>query len=168
MSRPDRATEHADRAPVLFAEAGAPWWPLLLGPVVAVGGVLIDRLAPGGATPWAWVVVGLVLLLPIAVIVRARRRLLRVRLTRDELLQGDEAVPTARISGIRPADGSGRYGIRPLGGHPTVPRHVGVVVVTLDDGTRRAAWARDAEGLHAALGRVLAERSSSPSRAEGA
>jgi hypothetical protein len=157
MSRPD--------GPVLFAEAGAPWWPLLLGPVVAVGGVLLDRLAPGGATPWAWVVVGLVLLLPIAVIVRARRRLLRVRLTHDELLQGDEAVPTARITGIRPADGSGRYGIRPLGGHPTVPRHVGVVVVTLDDGTRRAAWARDAEGLHAALGRVLAERSPLP--AEG-
>ncbi|HEY2194485.1 MAG TPA: hypothetical protein VGH76_19615 [Actinomycetospora sp.] len=155
-----------DDAGVLFAEAGAPWWPLLIGPAVGVGGVLLDRLAPGGATPWAWVVIGLVLLLPIALIVRARRRLLRVRVTPEVLVQGDEAVPIARIAGIRPADGSGRYGIRPFGDHPTVPRHVGVIVVTLEDGTRRAAWARDADGLHAALGRVLAQRS--PTRAEGA
>jgi hypothetical protein len=146
---------------VLFAETGAPWWPVLIGPVVAVGGLLLDRLAPGGATPWAWVVIGVVLFLPIALVVRARRRLLAVRVTRGSLVQGDESVPTARISGVRPADGSGRYGIRPFGDHPTVPRHLGVVVVTLDDGTRRAALARDADGLHAALGRVLAERAPS-------
>jgi hypothetical protein len=150
---------------VLFAEPGAPWWPVLIGPVVAVGGVLLDRLAPGGATPWAWVVVGLVLLLPIALIVRTRRRLLAVRLTRDTLRQGDETVPTAGIVGARPPDGSGRFGTRPFGGHPAVPRHLGVVVVTFDDGTRRSAWARDADGLHAALSRVLAERAPSP--AEG-
>lgn len=150
---------------VLFAEAGAPWWPMLIGPVVAAGGLLLDRLAPGGATPWAWVVIGLVLLLPIALIVRARRRLLAVRLTRGSLLQGDETVPTADIVGVRPADGSGRFGVHPFGGHPTVPRHLGVVVVTLHDGARRAAWARDAEGLHAALSRVMVERA--PSTAEG-
>lgn len=147
---------------LLFAEAGAPWWPLLVGPVVAVGGLLLDRLAPGGATAWAWVVIGLVLLLPIALIVATRRRLLAVRLTRGTLVQGDEAVPTADIAGVRPADGSGRFGVHPFGGHPTVPRHLGVVVVTLDDGSRRAAWARDADGLHAALNRVLAERAPSP------
>ncbi|HEY2221783.1 hypothetical protein [Actinomycetospora sp.] len=150
---------------VRFAEPGAPWWPLLIGPVVAVGGLFLDRLAPGGASPWAWVVIGLVLFLPIALIVRTRRRLLAVRLTPDTLVQGDESVPTAGIVGVRPADGSGRLGPRPFGGHPTVPRHLGVVVVTLEDGTRRAAWARDADGLHAALSRVLADRAPSP--AEG-
>lgn len=150
---------------VLFTEAGAPWWPLLIGPVVAAGGLLLDRLAPGGATPWAWVVIGLVLLLPIALIVRTRRRLLAVRLTRDALVQGDETIPTAGILGARPPDGSGHFGPRPFGGHPAVPRHLGVVVVTLDDGTRRAAWARDPDGLHAALSRVLAGRAPSP--AEG-
>ncbi|MCD2192668.1 hypothetical protein LQ327_04595 [Actinomycetospora endophytica] len=147
---------------VLFAEAGAPWWPLLIGPVVGGGGLLLDRLAPGGATPWAWIAIGVLLLLPIALIVRTRRRLLGVRLTPATLTQGDEAVGTASIVGARPADGSGRYGIRPLGGHPSVPRHLGVVVVTLDDGSRRAAWARDADGLHAALSRVLAERTAAP------
>jgi hypothetical protein len=143
---------------------------VLIGPVVAVGGLLLDRLAPGGATPWAWVVIGVVLFMPIALVVRARRRLLAVRVTRRSLVQGEESVPVARIAGVRPADGSGRYGIRPFGDHPTVPRHLGVVVVTLDDGTRRAAWARDAEGLHAALNGLLAERapSSSPSSSEGA
>jgi hypothetical protein len=160
-------SEGPDAEPVLFAEAGAPWWPLLIGPVVAVGGLLLDRLAPGGATPWAWLVIGVVLFLPIALVVRARRRLLAVHVTREVLRQGDESVPTARIAGVRPADGSGRYGIRPFGDHPAVPRHLGVVVVTLDDGTRRAAWARDAEGLHAALGRLLAERAPS-SPVEGA
>lgn len=155
-----------DEGAPLFVEAGAPWWPVLIGPVVAVGGLLLDRLAPGGATPVAWIVVGLALFLPIALVVRARRRLLAVRLTPHVLVQGEEAVPTARIAGVRPADASGRYGIRPFGDHPTVPRHLGVVVVTLDDGTRRAAWARDAEGLHVALGRVLAQRS--PTSAEGA
>jgi hypothetical protein len=157
-----------DGAPVLFAEPGAPWWPLLIGPVIALGGLVLDRMAPGGANPLAWPVVGLVLFLPIALIVRARRRFLRVRLTRDVLVQGDESVPTARLAGVRATDGSGRFGLRPFGEHPTVPRHVGVVVVTLDDGTRRAAWARDAEGLHAALATVLRERASSSSPAEGA
>jgi hypothetical protein len=150
---------------VLFAEAGAPWWPVLIGPAVALVGLLVDRSAPGGATPWAWVVIGLVLLLPIALIVRTRRRLLAVRVTRDALVQGDETVPTADLAGARPADGSGRFGIRPFGDHPSVPRHLGVVVVTLDDGSRRAAWARDADGLHAALSRVLAERA--PSSLDG-
>ena len=154
-----------DEGPVLFAEAGAPWWPVLIGPGIGVVGLLVDRLAPGGANPLAWVVIALVLFLPIALVVRARRRLLAVRVTRDVLVQGDESVPTSRIAGVRPVDGSGRYGLRPFGDHPTVPRHVDVVVVTLDDGTRRAAWARDPEGLHAALGRVLAERAPSP--AEG-
>jgi hypothetical protein len=150
---------------VLFSEAGAPWWPVLIGPVVGLGGLLLDRLAPGGTTPVAWLVIGLVLFLPIALVVRARRRLLAVRVTREALVQGDESVPTSRIVGARPTDGSGRYGIRPFGDHPVAPRHLGVVVVTLDDGTRRAAWAHDADGLHDALSRVLAERAPSP--AEG-
>jgi hypothetical protein len=167
MSRPD-AGPGPDAGPVLFAEPGAPWWPVLIGPVLAVAGLLLDRMAPGGANPLAWLVVGLVLFLPIALIVRARRRLLRVRLTPGLLVQGDESVPTARLIGVRAADGSGRYGLRPFGEHPTVPRHLGVVVVTLDDGTRRAAWARDAEGLHAALATVLRDRAPSPSPAEGA
>ena len=145
----------------LFAEPGAPWWPVLLGPGVAVGGLLLDRMAPGGATPWMWVLVGVVLLLPITLIVVVRRRLLRVRLTRTELVQGDETVPVARLAGVRPPDGSGRFGMQPFGGHPSVLRHLGVVVVTLDDGTRRAAWARDADGLHAALSALLVARETS-------
>ena len=39
-----------------------------------------------------------------------------------------------------------------------MPRHLDVVVVTLDDGARRAAWARDGEGLHAALATLLTDR----------
>jgi hypothetical protein len=150
---------------VIFAEAGAPWWPVLIGPVVGLGGLLLDRLAPGGATPVMWIAIGLVLLLPIALIVRTRRRMLAVRVTRTTLVQGEEAVPISRIVGARPTDGSGRYGIRPFGDHSVVPAHLGVVVVTLDDGTRRASWARDADGLYDALSRVLAERAPTP--AEG-
>jgi hypothetical protein len=147
-----------DAGSVRFAETGAPWWPVLIGPVLAVGGLVLDRLAPGGATPWAWVVIGAVLLAPIALIVRVRRRLLKVRVTDTELVQGEETVPLARLVGVRPPDGSGRFGIKPFGDHPSVLRHLGAVVVTMDDGTRRAAWARDAEGLHAALSAVLAAR----------
>ena len=158
MSRPDPGPGPDGEAPVLFAEPGAPWWPIVIGPVLALAGLLLDRMAPGGANPLAWLVIGLVLFLPIALIVRARRRFLRVRLTPELLVQGDETVPTGRIVGVRPADGSGRYGLRPFGEHPTVPRHLGVVVVTLDDGARRAAWARDAEGLHTALATLLTDR----------
>ena len=107
------------------------------------------------------VLVGVVLLLPITLIVVVRRRLLRVRLTRTELVQGDETVPIARLAGVRPPDGSGRFGMQPFGGHPSVLRHLGVVVVTLDDGTRRAAWARDADGLYAALSALLRARETS-------
>ena len=147
-----------DAGSVRFAEAGAPWWPVLIGPAIAVGGPFLDRLAPGGATPWAWVAIGVVLLAPIALIVRTRRRLLKVRVTDTELVQGEETVPLARLVGVRAPDGSGRFGIKPFGDHPSVLRHLEPVVVTLDDGTRRAAWARDADGLHAALTAVLAER----------
>ncbi|MDL5155323.1 hypothetical protein [Actinomycetospora termitidis] len=143
---------------VHFAEPGAPWWPVLLGPVLALGGMLVDRLAPGGANPLAWVVIGLVLFAPITLIVVARRRMLKVRVTDAELVQGDETVPLARIAGAREPDGSGRYGIKPFGDHPSVLRHLGVVVVTLDDGSRRAAWARDADGLYATLAARLAAR----------
>ncbi len=165
MSGPD-GSDGPDAGPVLFAEPGAPWWPMLIGPVLALAGLSLDRMAPGGANPLAWLVVGLVLFLPIALIVRTRRRLLQVRLSPDVLVQGEESVPTRRIIGARPADDVRGIGIRPFGDHPTVPRHLGVVVVTLDDGALRAAWARDAEGLHTALATVLTERSPSPT--EGA
>ncbi|MEJ2868484.1 hypothetical protein WCD74_11965 [Actinomycetospora sp. OC33-EN08] len=143
---------------VRFSEPGAPWWPVLLGPLLALGGMLLDRLAPGGADPIAWVVIGVVLFAPITLIVVVRRRLLKVRLTDTELVQGDETVPLEQIVGAREPDGSGRFGLKPFGDHPAVLRHLGVVVVTLADGTRRAAWARDAEGLYAALSAVLAAR----------
>ena len=45
-----------------------------------------------------------------------------------------------------------------LGDGPVVPRRLHPVVLRLTDGVRVVAWARDAEGLRAALSELLAAR----------
>jgi hypothetical protein len=140
--------------PVLFDEPGSSYWPLLWGPVFAAVGAGLEATT-GQVHAVAWPLVGLGLAGIAAVWVSSRRRLLSVRLTPKTLVQGQETLAVDRITAV---DEVGTpAGARVLGGGWTVPRKFDGVPVRLDDGTVVLAWARDAEGLRAALRGVVAE-----------
>ena len=147
----DDTADDTDDGLLLYAEDGSPWWPVLVGPALALAGGLAENTAPGGAVWGLWIVVGLVVGGVTALVVRARRRFLRVTLTARVLRLGSTALPVADIAAVRPDDGSGAFGIRVLGDGPVVPRKYDPVVLVLVDGTLRAAWAQDGEGLRRAL-----------------
>ena len=153
---------------VLFAERGASWWPVAVGPLLALAGALAESAAPGGAAWGLWVVVAVVVGGVTAIVVVGRRRFLRVVLTPQVLVQGSTALPVADIARVVPDDGSGAYGIRVLGDGPVVPRRYDGIVLTLDDGVQRVAWARDGEGLRRALRAVVGAREPEPTGAEEA
>ena len=153
-------TGPAEPEPVLYAESGSRPWVLLFGPLLALAGIGLETLAPGGASVPLWLGVGLLVFLYTLVLVRSRRRFLRVELTASTLVQGSTRLPTSQVSGLRPAD-EDHYGIRVLGDGPVVPRRHGPVVLRLSDGTRAVAWARDADGLRRALEDLLRTRATS-------
>ena len=137
--------------PVLFAERGASWWPLLWGPAFAVIGVVLEVTT--GAVHWIqWFVVAVVLFGAAAVWVSARRKVYLVRLTPGLLTQGRETLDVERIAAV----GVGApAGVRVLGGGWSNPRKTTAVPVRLTDDTVALAWARDAEELTDALRRLV-------------
>lgn len=137
--------------PVLFAERGSSWWPLLWGPVFAVIGVVLEVTT--GAVHWIqWFVVAAVLFGAAAVWVSARRKVYLVRLTPGVLTQGRETLDVAKIAEVSVGAPAG---VRILGGGWSTPRRTTAVPVRLTDDTVALAWARDAEELTDALRRLV-------------
>ncbi|MDD7931440.1 hypothetical protein [Actinomycetospora straminea] len=143
--------------PVLYAETGTRPWILLFGPVLAVAGIGLESLAPGGVSVSLWLGVGLLVFLYTLVLVRSRRRFLRVELTPSVLVQGTTRLPMSQVTSLRPADEE-HHGVRVLGDGPVVPRRLQPVVLRLSDGTRAVAWARDGAALRRALEDLLRTR----------
>ncbi|MBC6446496.1 hypothetical protein [Actinokineospora xionganensis] len=133
--------------PVLYAEPGSTWWPVLWGPVFAVTGAIVEVVT--GPVHWlAWLVLAALLAALTAGWVKARRRVCSLSLTERTLRQGQEELPVDRIVAV--IDGEDALG-RPLGGGLTVPRKTYEIPLELDDGTTVLAWARDGAALRAAL-----------------
>ncbi|WP_433783899.1 hypothetical protein ACQPX6_27460 [Actinomycetospora sp. CA-101289] len=153
-------TQAPEDEPVLYAESGSRPWVLLFGPLLALAGIALESLAPGGPSVPLWLGVGLLVFLYTLVLVRSRRRFLRVELTASTLVQGSTRLPMSHVSSLRPAD-EDHYGVRVLGDGPVVPRRHGPVVLRLTDGTRAVAWARDAGALRGALEDLLRSRATS-------
>ena len=138
--------------PVLFAERGSSWWPLLWGPLFAGIGVAVE--APTGSVHWlAWFVVGVGLFGCAAVWVSARRKVYLVVLTPESLTQGREQLAVERVAAV--TDVGAPVGARILGGGWTAPRRTTEVPVRLADDSVALAWARDADGLRDALRRLV-------------
>jgi hypothetical protein len=141
-------------APVLFAEPGSSWWPVLWGLAFALVGAAVEAVS-GSVHGMAWLLLGAALAGGAAARVNARRRMLGVRLTTHMLTQGQENLAVERIAEV--ADVGTPVGATVLGGGWTVPRTLSAVPVRLDDGTVVLAWARDGEGLRDALRRLVDE-----------
>ena len=137
-----------DTAPVLYAEPGSTWWPLLWGPVFALIGAGVEALS-GPVHGLDWLIVG-VLLFGIALLwVQARRRVCSVVLTSNALHQGREPLPTKEIAQVD--DVGPPVGARVLGGGWTVPKKFTEVPLRLADDTVVLAWAKDPDALRAAI-----------------
>lgn len=147
MSGP-AVTEPDEALPVLYAEPGSTWWPVLWGPLFAVAGAGLEALS-GPVHTVAWVLVALALAGLALLWVQARRRVCSVRLTHAALRQGPESLDVARIAEVEEVGSP--IGARVLGGGWTVPRKFGELPLRLDDDTVVLAWARDPDALRVAL-----------------
>ncbi|RZS44554.1 hypothetical protein EV193_101430 [Herbihabitans rhizosphaerae] len=148
-------TEPDDSGPVLYAEDGSSWWPVLWGPVFAAACMAIE--AATGATYWLpWTLVGLALAGMAAVWVRARRMVCRVRLTPTTFTQGRENLAVAQIRAV--TDVGTPVGARVLGGGWAVPKKFDDVPLKLDDDSVVVAWARDGKALRDAIGTLVEPR----------
>lgn len=133
----------------LYLERGASYWPLLWGPVFAVLGFLFEVLVGDRPHGLMWVFVGFGLLVLTSVWVYARRRFLTVRVTGEQLWQGQERQPIAQLAELD--DVGTPTGTRVLGGGWSVPRKYQELPLRLVDDSVVLAWARDAEALRTAL-----------------
>jgi hypothetical protein len=141
-----------DGAPVLYAEPGSRWWPLLWGPVFALVGAGAEALS-GPVHVAAWVVVGVVLFGMALLWVQARRRVCAVVVTRTTLYQGREPLAVVEIAAVD--DVGLPVGARVLGGGWTVPKKFTEVPLRLADDSVVVAWAKDPDALRAALRPLL-------------
>jgi len=131
----------------VFTEPGSTWWPVAWGPGFALVGALVETLS-GPVHVVAWIAVGVALGAIFALWVTARRRTRAVHVTADELVQGGERTPVASLASVEPEDTAGG---QVLGGGFAVPRGFTGVPLRLVDGRVVVAWARDGDGLRAAL-----------------
>lgn len=145
-------TQPESDEPVLFAEAGSTWWPVLWGPLFAVVGAGVEALT--GPVHWLpWIVVAFGLGGGAIVWVSARRKVYLVRLTTGTLTQGRERLAVTDVEQV--TDVGVPVGAKILGGGWTVPRRTTAVPLRLTGGSVVLAWARDDDGLRDALRRLV-------------
>lgn len=145
----------ADSGPVLYAEPGATWWPVLWGPGFALAGVVVELTTPGMSNFVMWLLVAAVTAGAAALWVYGRRRVCCVRLTPSALVLGREELATDRIAAVR--DVGAPVGARVLGGGWVAPKGTAEVPLRLTDDTVVLAWARDPEALSGALRSLIGE-----------
>ncbi len=135
----------ADSGPVLYAERGASWWPVLWGPAFALAGVVVELATPGPLHVAMWVLLAGILAIASAVWVYGRRRLCSMRLTPESLRLGHEELPVSRVAAV--TEVGVPVGARVLGGAWAVPKGTVEVPLRLHDDQVVLAWAADPEAL---------------------
>lgn len=145
----------------LFEEPGARWRTVAYGPVFCVVALVIELLT-GPVVHWfALTLFAVILVGIVSTQVVAARRHVGVSLTPAVLRQGTEEVPVGEIAAVLPAaDGYADEpqqweSARSLGELSGVPRRRTGIGLRLRDGSLVQAWARDDDGLRAALGEVV-------------
>ncbi|MBY4206503.1 hypothetical protein HQO44_08515 [Rhodococcus fascians] len=145
--------------PVLFHEPGGRWRALLWGPAFCLV-VLAVELASGPVIHWFALALFSLLLVGLTYVqLRAARMHVSVELTTRQLRQGTETVDVAEITEIFPPAEyeDGEYEpkkwetARVLGELSGVPRKRHGIGLRLVGGGLVQAWAKDDDGLRAAL-----------------
>jgi hypothetical protein len=184
------ALASTDTAPgLLFDEKGASWYWVAAGPVAALAMLLIQVTSHTGVQPLVPLAFLVLVSGFVTLQVKAARIHTSVELTREHLRQGTETIAVDEIVTIYPAPqsstGPGSYFERKylvsvnkeekkelekwqsahaLGELNGVPRGRTGIGVKLSRGRTVQAWARNHQGLRAALTRLMEERTD-PSKA---
>ncbi|WP_243790235.1 hypothetical protein [Saccharopolyspora gloriosae] len=146
----------AETGPVLYAEPGSTWWPVLWGPGFALIGLIVELATPaGGVNLPVWILLAGVLAAATVLWVYARRRALAVQLTPSVLSVGGEELELTRIAAI--TDVGAPMGARVLGGGFTPPKGTGEIPLRLSDDKVVLAWAKDPATLIDELRPLLSE-----------
>jgi hypothetical protein len=154
-----KQTTDNDADGIVFAEPGGRWRSVAYGPLLCLAVLVLD-LVRGGGVHWITLTIFAVVLAAIVwwQVVAARTHV-SVELTAFGLRNGTERVPMSQIAELLDEPQLGREQpwetARVLGELADVPRRRRPVGLRLADGALVRAWARDDEGLRAALAATL-------------
>lgn len=163
----DQPVEQPER---LFYESGASWYWLLAGPASAIAMLLIQFKGGVGFQPWVPLIFLVLVTGFLGLQVKAARIHTSVELTRDTLRQGAEVTPLTHIVGVFP---EAQHSVksrgplekwqqaRALGELSGVPRGRTGIGVELTGKRTAQAWARNHQGLRAALTELVGEKTAS-------
>lgn len=152
-----------DQPTILFAEPGLRWRAVAYGPVLCAS-ILILELVTGSTAHWfALIFCGALIAGFVALQVVAGRRHVSVELTDTTLRQGTETLPLSTVLEVVPPEGDEKSwdaatdweSTRALGELVGVPRRRTGIGLRLADDSLVQAWARDHQGLRAALTTAL-------------
>lgn len=142
--------------PVLYLERGARWGSVAVVPLLVALAGGAEALAGGPVHLVGWLLLASAGTAGAAVLVRARRALVTVRVTPNEVRFGQEALAVSELAEV---DGVGAsLGARVLGGGWAAPRRTEEVPLRLVDGTTVLGWARHPERLREVLRGLLPGR----------
>lgn len=151
----------------IFAEPGASWLWVLLGPVAAVAMMLVQRAAGVGFQPLVPLMF-LVLVSGVLIVqVKAGRIHTSVELTREALREGTETILISEIVTVYPESAESPKSSNPphawqsartLGELSGIPKGRYAIGLKLTNGRTAQAWARDDDALRAALAELVRQR----------
>jgi hypothetical protein len=142
--------------PVLYLEHGARWASVAVVPALAVVAIGAEALAGGPVHLLGWLLLAVAGAAGAAVIVRARRALVTVRVTPTEVRFGQERLAVSELAGVD--DVGAQLGARVMGGGWAAPRRTDEVPLRLVDGTTVMGWARHPDQLRAVVRDLLPDR----------
>ncbi len=155
--------------PPIFAEPGASWLWVLLGPAAAACMVVVQRTAGVGFQPLVPLMFLVLVSGVLFIQVKAARLHTSVELTADALREGTETILLGEIVKVYPEQAESPKSSRPmhawqsaraLGELTGVPRGRYAIGLKLTNGRTAQAWARDDDELRAALIRLVEQRES--------
>lgn len=153
---------------VLFAEPGASWLWVLLGPAAAVAMMLVQRSAGVGFQPLVPLMFLILVSGVLLIQVKAARIHTSVELTPDALREGTETILVDEIVTVYPESAVSAKSSNPphpwqsartLGELSGIPKGRYAIGLKLTNGRTAQAWARDDDALRAALTALVADRS---------
>ena len=153
---------------VLYAEQGASWLWVLLGPAAALAMAVVQRMAGVGFQPLVPLMFLVLVSGVLTIQVKAARIHTSIELTRDALREGTETVLVDEILTVYPESAESPKSAKPphswqsartLGELTGIPRGRYAIGLALTKGRTAQAWARDDDALRAALTALVAERS---------
>lgn len=142
---------------MLYLERGARWGSVAVVPGLVALAVATEVLAGGQVHLIGWLLLAAAGAAGTAVIVRARRALVTVRVTPKEVRFGQEALAVSDLAEVDDVGAS--LGARVMGGGWAAPRRTEEIPLRLVDGTTVLGWARRPDRLRAVLRELLRDLS---------